>query len=146
MRLSVLILLAMFLPSLSVGQHKIDPSIAALDNYSISRTGHKNVGFKVDDRILKRVRRHKSRYSKYLYEQLQDTSKTIVAHLLLTNITWDTLSVLEKGFTNDETGRPGFYYELSGLAFKKYFNGRYVVDVNSMRDIRNKWIEILGEQ
>jgi len=127
------------------GQNRIHPNIAALDNDSIRRTEHLGLGFELRDDVLRKVKRHKERYSKYFFDQLEDTSKTIVAHFLLLVMTGDTLSILDKPFLNDESGRSGIKYRLSGLEFTKYLNGKYVVDTESIPGIRNRWIEVLGE-
>lgn len=132
-------------PNLTHGQ-KIDKGILTLDNYSIRRTGHRNIGFTVDDKILSNIKKHKKTYIKYFFNELQDTSKTIVAHLLLLKLTGDTMSTEERVYLDSVAERYGFTYSLSGLRFRKYLNGKYEVDVNTIHDIRNRWIEILGEQ
>lgn len=110
------------------------------------RTGHRNIGFTVDDKILIKVKTHKKTYTKYLFNELQDTSKTIVAHLLLLKMTGDTISTGERVYFDSLVGRYGFTYSLSGLRFRKYLNGKYEVDANTVPEIRKKWIEVLGEQ
>ena len=127
------------------GQNSIPESITLLDNQSIIRVGHRLPTFTVDKRILKKIRGHKRKYSKYFLEQLSDTSKTIVAHLLLVKMWGDSVSVGERTFINGDNGQSGFYFSMNGLKFRKYLSGRYLVDAESMTNIRNKWIEILRE-
>lgn len=146
MRLIGLLIYVLLSSGLAYGQSKIDKDILALDNYSIRRTGHRNVGFTVDDKILGKVKRHRKTYTKYFFNELKDTTKTIVAHLLLLKMTGDTISTGERVYLDSLSGRYGFTYSLSGLRFRKYLNGKYEVDVNTVHDIRNRWIEVLGEQ
>jgi hypothetical protein len=146
MKLIILPIFVSLSSGLAYGQNKIDKDILAVDNYSIRRTGHKNVGFTVDDKILAKVKRHKKTYTKYFFGELQDTTKTIVAHLLLLKMTGDTMSTGERVYLDSLAGRYGFTYTLSGLRFRKYLNGKYEVDFNTVHDVRNRWIEVLGEQ
>ena len=146
MRQLILAIVLLLLSGLSFGQSGIHPDIVALNNYSIRRTGHKNVGFSVDEKILKEIRNHKKRYIKYLFRELPDTSKTIVAHLLLLKVTGDTMAVREGVFIDSLAGKYGFDYYLSGLKFRQYLNRKYEVDTKSVNDIRNRWIEVLGAQ
>jgi hypothetical protein len=145
MRLSAIIWFVLLLFKTSFGQNRIHADIAALNNSSIRRTGHKNIGFTVDDKVLKIVKRHKKRYTQYLFTELKDTSKTIVAHLLLLKVTGDTMSVGETVYADPSINY--FDYSISGLKFKGYiYTRRYEVDVKTVDDIRNRWIEVLGEQ
>ena len=146
MRRLRLIIFALLLSEFSFGQDRIHPDVIALNNHSIRRTGHKNVGFTVDDKILDKVKSHRKRYTKYLFNELQDASKTVVAHLLLLKVTGDTMSTGERVFIDSLAEQYGFTYSLSGLRFRKYLNGKYEVDIDTVDDIRNRWIEVLGEQ
>lgn len=145
MRTFTLIISLTFVSAHAAGQNSIPQSVTSLVNQSIIRVGHRPPSFTVDKRILKRVKGHKREYSEYFLEQLPDTSKTIVAHLLLVKMWGDSVSVGERAFVNEDNGQSGFEFSMNGLKFRKYLSGKYLVDIESMKNVRNKWIEILDK-
>ncbi|MBI3221217.1 MAG: hypothetical protein HYZ44_17035 [Bacteroidetes bacterium] len=129
--------------SISMGQDSIPLDIVKLSNHSIHRIGHRPPNFSVDEKVLKTIRGNRKKYSNYFLDQLPDTSKTIVAHLLLVKMYRDTVSVGEKTFINEGNLQSGFDFSMNGLKFRKYLTGKYLVDIESMRKVRDKWLAIV---